>query len=514
MTNRFKDPLWRLTSEIYRVKDKATGRVMKFRPHPEQRRIFDLVYREGRRRIVIPKARQLGMSTAIDIMGLDCVLWNPGFQFSIVDQTQADASRKLRDTCKVAFEGMPEGMRGEYDIKVDSGSMFRVQAFSKEQAGISAGMHARGGTNHGLHISEWGPIQYEDAKRSEEIMTGALPSVPDSGWVVVETTWKGRKGGHLGNIVDSAINTPEEHKTPEDWHLEFFPWWKSKEYTTKGNPAQITPEYQEYFEHIEQLERYKFSPGQKLWYFKKRETLGLYIYSEFPSTLEECWKAPVEGAIYQRLVEQAKTEKRVGDLAYDASLPVFTFWDLGAPKNTVVWFVQLVGNRVHVLECDGGEEETSNERVARMLAKGYSYGGHYLPHDGGSDLKIGWSMKAELERNGLRPVYVVPKPQDVPISGINRLQQRFGQLWFREADCEDGLEALSNYHWAKRAKEGSLRDEPEHDWSSHYADALRVFSEADMAGMLEGKSMLALEGRRKRHRERKVEVVAKVRGFR
>ena len=66
-----------------------------------------------------------------------------------------------------------------------------------------------------LWISEWGYVQCEDLRRSEEILTGTLPTAKD-GMIVVETTWRGGRGGHLWDIVKKALETPEEQKQPDE----------------------------------------------------------------------------------------------------------------------------------------------------------------------------------------------------------------------------------------------------------------------------------------------------------
>ena len=93
-----------------------------------------------------------------------------------------------------------------------------------------AGTHSRGGANSFLWVSEWGVVQATDLARSEEILTGALPSVGD-GVCVVETTWKGGRNGHLWGLVRSALETPEEQKKPLDWRVFFH---------GKTNPATAT----------------------------------------------------------------------------------------------------------------------------------------------------------------------------------------------------------------------------------------------------------------------------------
>ena len=74
----------------------------------------------------------------------------------------------------------------------------------------------------------------------EEILTGALPSAKD-GTIVVETTWRGGRGGHLWDIVKTALETPEERKQPDDWRVVFFPWQDDPAYCD-AEPRPLTQE--------------------------------------------------------------------------------------------------------------------------------------------------------------------------------------------------------------------------------------------------------------------------------
>ena len=62
-------------------------------------------------------------------------------------------------------------------------------------------MNARGGSNDFLWISEWGPIQLDDPRRSAEIRSGALPSARH-GTIVIETTDEARYAAlrRFGNV--------------------------------------------------------------------------------------------------------------------------------------------------------------------------------------------------------------------------------------------------------------------------------------------------------------------------
>jgi hypothetical protein len=52
---------------------------------------------------------------------------------------------------------------------------------------------------------------------------------------------------------------------------------------------------------------------------------------------------------------------------------------------------------------------TPVERIAHMLAKGYLYGSHFLPHDSLATQKSGRPFLSELAGAGLRNCKVVPK---------------------------------------------------------------------------------------------------------
>ena len=53
---KFRDPIWR-TSHLYSIRERG-GKVIRFRPRPQQSQVLDMIYRRGLKRIVILKARQ------------------------------------------------------------------------------------------------------------------------------------------------------------------------------------------------------------------------------------------------------------------------------------------------------------------------------------------------------------------------------------------------------------------------------------------------------------------------
>ena len=114
----------------------------------------------------------------------------------------------------VAYDSLDPALKRELPITRSNTGELAVKFVRHEEAktnAMFAGTHARGGANSFLWISEWGVIQSSDLTRSEEILTGALPSVGD-GVCVVETTWR-RAQRALWSLVKSALETPEEYPT-------------------------------------------------------------------------------------------------------------------------------------------------------------------------------------------------------------------------------------------------------------------------------------------------------------
>lgn len=490
-----QDPVWRLC-HLYEVKDARTGRMVAFRPSTEQREIIEAVHVRGEMNILILKARQLGMSTVINLILADEAIWSAGYQGSIVDQTQGDATLKLRHKVKAAFDSMPELLREMFEIVKANDSEFAVKMRGKandQTSTIFGGMNARGGTNQGLHISEWGPIQHKDPVRSEEIMTGALPSAKE-GTVFIETTWMGGKRGHLWNLTERAMTTRPEDMTDADFHLYFFPWWLDGSYTLTGNVEQLDEETRAYFVQAEKETCHAFTDGQRLWYYKVALPKGLARFAEFPTTLPECFMAPVPGAIFAKFIDAAKASGRVMDFPWDRSAQVWTSWDLGSPKNTRTVYFQFVGREIHLIDHDTGLDLEPAARVSHMISKGYNYGGHYFPHDAAAQEKSGKNFEQQMREAGLEGIRIVPRCREV-WAGINHAAELLPRMVFHKTKCAKLLESLECYHTKEERTSGHQTSVPVHDWASHDADAFRMLAEAILNGMAKGQAEVIREFR-------------------
>ena len=214
------------------------------------------------------------------------------------------------------------------------------------------------------------------------------------------------------------------------------------------------------------------------------------------------------GAIYVRQLEQARNAKRVSnDTLWFKELPVYTSWDVGAPLNQKVWIWQLVGDRINYLEALSGSDDckTPADWAARLKAKQYAYGSHFLPHD--ACAVNGGLWQSGLATAGLDGVVPVPRQFSV-WDGINLGLSSFVRSFFNESGCADGIDALDAYH-SKEERDGvTIKDVPVHDWASHYCDAFSLSHQAISRGLIIDRSAIA----KKPHSGAGAKVIAGYRG--
>jgi hypothetical protein len=476
---------WRLTVGLYHIVIKS-GEVIPFIPNAPQRRLLRKILKEGLTRHIIVKARQLGFSTLIELFIFDSCYFTPNTQASIIDLTEKDAKKKLAKI-RIAYKYLPPELKSPLVKDNDSEIAFANGSV------ISAALTARGGTNQILHISELGPIAFEDPKRANRIRTGALPSVPDNGFCFIESTFMGGKGGLFYEMIETARTVPMAQKTVKDFHLTFAAWNEDPSYSLVGHMGRVPKKTHEILDKSQKEMRVVLTPGQRLWYQVTYETQKEDMFSEYPSTLEECYRSIIKGAIYAKLIVQLRNDGQIYDFKYDPRFPVYSSWDLGFADLLCVWYWQKRGNRFDVLEFESHTGKSAPAMAQYVRSKPWIVSGHFLPHDAQQHSKNdGKTYPQALKQAGLSNLFVVPRTPDV-WRGINLLKDLLPRIQFNEAGCKDGIGALEAYH-AKEAFNGAaVISEPVHDWASHGADALRTMAEADDAGLI--KDCTAIERR-------------------
>lgn len=203
---------------------------------------------------------------------------------------------------------------------------------------------------------------------------------------------------------------------------------------------------------------------------------ALYLQEYFNS-----FEAAIPGSVFGEWIDRAKARGRIGEIAWERAADVDTAWDLGRTDATAIWFFQIVGGEIRILDY---HESTLKDiafygSLLREKAQrlGLNYGVHWLPHDAKARLLAagGKTIRQQLQEEDVGRVIVTRRldHQDA----IQAARATFPHCHFDAGRCEKGLEALRHYHYLWDQENRVYTIEPEHDWSSHGASAFRTLAQ-------------------------------------
>src|SRR5262249_6360569 len=176
----------------------------------------------------------------------------------------------------------------------------------------------------------------------------------------------------------------------------------------------------------------------------------------------ECsFDAAVVGAYYAALIQQAEADKRIGRVPWEPRLPVHTAWDLGIGDSTAIWFFQIVGLEIRLIDYHENSGVGLSYYVGELLArkaKGWAFGEHILPHDAEvRELGTGRSRVEMLQEAGVGVRVLPAMPVDDGIQAVRALLPR---CWFDGERCARGLDALRPYRRGNDHPLGRLPGRP------------------------------------------------------
>ncbi len=475
--NSINDQRWRLNN-LYYIKD-AKGKKRLFKMRLEQSELYDDMWYLN----IILKARQLGMTTFIQIFMLDRCLFNDNTNAGVIAHNQADAESFFEDKIKFAYDNLPEDLKLMKPANTDSA---RELAFSNGSR-IRVGTSMRSGTLQYLHVSEFGKMCAKFPDKAKEVITGSLNAVATGQFVFIESTAEGPHGKFY-DMCQTAMKTAEAIEqgttrlTKMDYKFWFFPWFNNPNYVLRDEDVHINEEMRLYFKRLKDEEDITLSPERKAWYVKKREEQGEDMKQEYPATPLEAFEKMLEGVIFANQIRKARKELRICDLPIARGVPVNTFWDLGRNDANAIWFHQRVGqwdNFIYYYEMSH-VDLTFYADVLGDLAKEYDwiYGTHYLPHDVVvTDLSAVESREDILIGAGVKPIHVVPRIP-VKMTAIELARKVFSHSQFDAKRCEVGIRHLETYRWQRDEKNDVFRPTPLHNEASNGADAYQQFGQS------------------------------------
>ena len=158
--------------------------------------------------------------------------------------------------------------------------------------------------------------------------------------------------------------------------------------------------------------------------------------------------------------------KRICGVPYDPAAQVYTAWDLGITDSTAIWWAQMVGREIHLIDYYEASGVDLGHYVREINQRPYVYARHIVPFDvQAKELGTGKTRLEVLESLGLRN-YDVATQHRVE-DGINAVRTILPRCWFDAKRCARGIDALKLYRSDYDDKLQTLRQRPVHDWASH-----------------------------------------------
>lgn len=233
------------------------------------------------------------------------------------------------------------------------------------------------------------------------------------------------------------------------------------------------------------------------------ETLGAALFDqEYHCSFE----AAVLGSIYGDVIARLRASGRIRPVEHIAA-PVYTAWDLGFTDATAVWFYQIVGGEVRVLDyfeaskTDLGEyvQQVTGREIVNPVSewgftrapiqwgrdipelayrRAYDYAEHYFPHDAKNRTLVAGGVSIEsIMRKALTSVTVLDMANTPMGSRLAMSRAALERSWI-DTRAESGMETLALYRYEYDANRRILAQRPVHDWTSHGADAWAVLGAA------------------------------------
>ena len=251
--------------------NKEASRLNYFDLNEAQKELLETLS-SGHNRILVVKARQLGISTLVRAWHFSQWLGaSQPLKLGVVCHTR-EAAENLHNTDKTFLNNLPKKLQPIMDKS--TAKTIRSKSSGAELKAFTAG--AQGGTRSYVfsmaHLSEF-PF-YENP---EETLATILAAVGD-GQIVIESS-PNMAGDLFNRLVVDAIAGKNE------WKVVFFPWTIHSVYTSNEPVGKLN-------EEEKALKGSGLTDGQISWRRKQIGTLGMDKFiREYPRTIEEAFRS-------------------------------------------------------------------------------------------------------------------------------------------------------------------------------------------------------------------------------
>jgi phage terminase large subunit len=220
------------------------------------------------------------------------------------------------------------------------------------------------------------------------------------------------------------------------------------------------------------------------WFPDKLDRQRLEDFEQRPDSYAHIWegdyKTANSGAYYAKQLAAAKAEGRIGNVARDPLMTVRAHCDIGGTGAKAdafaMWLDQFVGREIRVLDYYEVVGQPLATHAQWLRDNGYAKAQIVLPHDGAAHDKVyAVSYESAFRAAGF-DVRVIPNMgRGAATTRIEQARRLFSSMWFDADKTEAGRDAIGWYH-EKIDENRNIGLGPDHDWSSHGADAFGLMA--------------------------------------
>lgn len=276
-------------------------------------------------------------------------------------------------------------------------------------------------------------------------------------------------------VSDSAWTTviPSLREEGEDWNAELWVTWNPKR---KNAPVEVRfrrsadPRIK-----VVQL-NWRDNPRFPAKLERDRQRDLIERPEQAPHIWEGEYATVIDGAYFAQALATAKSQGRICRVAADPLMTIRAVWDIGGTgakaDACAIWICQFVGREIRVLDYYEAVGQPLSAHVQWLRENGWGKAMCVLPHDGASNDKVFDVSYESALRDAQFEVQVIPNQgKGAAKMRIEAARRLFPRIWFNEDRTEAGRDALGWYHEKKSDDDREIGLGPEHDWSSHGADA-------------------------------------------
>ena len=343
-------------------------------------------------------------------------------RFAYIAPTYSQAKKIAWDYLKHYTKNLPNTKYNETELRADFFNGSRIQLLSSENPDSIRGTYLDGA------------VIDEASQVSRELVDEVIrPALSDrKGWMSLCGTPKG-----MNNIFYDMYQKAQSTK---DWFL----------YTARASKTKLVDD--------DEL----------------KAALSVMGQATYNQEFECSFIGNVKGSIYGELITKLENEKRIARVPHDPSYTVNTAWDLGYNDSTAILFYQNVGHAINVIDSYENNNKAFPHYAQILKEKDYSYGEHIGPHDlDQTDFATGRTRREVAYQLGLR-FKIAPKLSIE--DGIHAVKMLLPRCYIDVGNCKKFINALRHYHRKYKEKDRLYSAKPNHDWSSHFNDAIRTLA--------------------------------------